>query len=199
MYVHHCIFQSKSGLTHNVVADDQYHEIISASDAWAVADDDRHESNHSSQDTTLKATTSARRIKALVEQVTGAFLLNRINYVCSHTTDRYSPLPSFRQRTQFLIHVQLPVLELYLSRISSSLDAFETLSSAFVRAVPGALSVDGPKTDTRKLTGGVEGSQRLCKALLSARYIENAMRAWGEEVVSLLVVFFIDSQNEGDV
>ncbi|KAF8446227.1 TIP-1 family-domain-containing protein [Boletus edulis BED1] len=152
-------------------ADDQYHEIISAADAWVIADDDRHEyaQNHVSQDTALKATTSARRIKALVEQV----------------TDRYSPLPSFRQRTQFLIHVQLPILELYHSRISSSLDAFETLSSALVRAVPGALGVDGPKTDTRKLTGGVEGSQRLCKALLSAKYIENAMRIWGEEVFFL--------------
>jgi hypothetical protein len=105
------------------------------------------------------------------------------------TADRYSPLPSFRQRTQFLIHVQLPILELYHSRISSSLDAFETLSSALVRAVPGALGVDGPNTDARKLTGGVEGSQRLCKALLSARYIENAMRTWGEEVVSMSSVF----------
>ena len=105
------------------------------------------------------------------------------------TVDRYSPLPSFRQRTQFLVHVQLPILELYHSRISSSLDAFETLSSALVRVVPGALGVDGPKTDARKLTGGVEGSQRLCKALLSARYIENAMRTWGEEVVSMSSVF----------
>ncbi|KAG9314616.1 RINT-1 family protein [Chiua virens] len=152
-------------------ADDQYHEIISATDAWAVVDDDKHEyaQNHASRDIDLKATISARRIKALVEQV----------------TDRYSALPSFRQRTQFLIHVQLPILELYHSRISSSLDAFETLSSTLVRTVPGALGVDGPKTDSRKLTGGVEGSQRLCKALLSARYIENAMRTWGEEVFFL--------------
>ena len=101
-------------------------------------------------------------------------------------TDRYSPLPSFAQRTRFLIHVQLPILEQYYSRISSSLDAFETLSSALVRAVPGALGVEGTKTDSRKLTGGVEGSQRLCKALLSARYVESAMQRWGEEEVSLM-------------
>ncbi|KAF9229614.1 hypothetical protein BS17DRAFT_805254 [Gyrodon lividus] len=152
-------------------ADDQYHEIISASDAWVIADDDRHESaeNLTSQGSALRATNSSRRIKALVEQV----------------TDRYSPLPPFRQRTRFLIHVQLPILELYYSRISSSLDAFETLSSALVRAVPGALGVEGAKTDTQRLTGGVEGSQRLCKALLSARYIENAMQNWGEEVFFL--------------
>lgn len=101
-------------------------------------------------------------------------------------TDRYSPLPSFAHRTRFLIHIQLPILEQYYSRVSSSLDAFETLSSALVRAVPGALGVEGPKTDSRKLTGGVEGSQRLCKALLSARYVESAMQRWGEEEVRWL-------------
>ncbi|KAH7883865.1 RINT-1 family protein [Phlebopus sp. FC_14] len=148
-------------------AEDQYHEIISASDAWVIADDDRYENaeRHIPRDNELKATNSARRIKGLVEQV----------------TDRYSPLPTFRQRTRFLIHVQLPVLESYHSRISSSLDAFETLSSALVRAVPGALVVEGTKAESRKLTGGVEGSQRLCKALLSARYIEAAMAGWGED------------------
>lgn len=194
------LFNRDNGLTENAVADDQYHEIISASDAWVIADDDRHDYTHGhvSRDTDLKATSSARRVKALVEQVTGASLLNHtshINSICSLTADRYSPLPSFRQRTQFLIHVQLPILEVYHSRISSSLDAFETLSSALVRAVPGALGVDGPKTDGRKLTG-IEGSQRLCKALLSAKYIENAMRTWGEEVVSMSTVFLVVSPNK---
>jgi hypothetical protein len=107
-------------------------------------------------------------------------------FVIEGETDRYSPLPSFAHRTRFLIHVQLPILEQYHSRVSSSLDAFETLSSALVRAVPGALGVEGSKTDSRKLTGGVEGSQRLCKALLSARYVESAMQRWGEEEVRRL-------------
>ncbi|KAG0703168.1 RINT-1 family protein [Suillus ampliporus] len=149
-------------------AEDQYHEIISASDAWVIVHDDSNDSDGykvSRSVAELKATNSARRIKAQVEQI----------------TDRYSPLPSFAQRTRFLIHVQLPILEQYYSRVSSSLDAFETLSSALVRAVPGALGVEGAKTDSRKLTGGIEGSQRLCKALLSARYVESAMQQWGEE------------------
>ncbi|KAH7927393.1 hypothetical protein BV22DRAFT_1085155 [Leucogyrophana mollusca] len=153
-------------------AEDQYHEIISAPDAWLIADDegndsDEHPNSRGTGD--LRATNSARRIKALVEQV----------------TDRYSPLPSFAQRSRFLIHVQLPLLEAYHARISSSLDAFETLSSALVRAVPGGLGVDGPRMDTRRLTGGVEGSQRLCKALISAKYVEVAMVGWGEEMFFL--------------
>lgn len=87
--------------------------------------------------------------------------------------------------------MQLPILDLYHGRINASLDAFETLSSAFVRAVPGALNVSltgkeegGVRLDTRKFTSGVEGVQRLCKALLSAKYVEVSMEAWGEELVS---------------
>lgn len=60
-----------------------------------------------------------------------------------------------------------------------------------MRAVPGALNVSlagkeegGVHVDTRKLTSGVEGVQRLCKALLSAKYIEVSMEGWGEELVS---------------
>ena len=87
------------------------------------------------------------------------------------------------QRTRFLITVQLPLLEQYHARISSSLDAFETLSSSFMRAVPGALA-DAGRTDSRRLTSGVEGVQRLCKALVSAKYLAVAMEVWGEDLVS---------------
>ncbi|KAF7367286.1 hypothetical protein MSAN_00790600 [Mycena sanguinolenta] len=154
-------------------AENQYHEIISAIDAWQIAaEEGGEEAGHLRE---LRSTTSARRLKALVEQV----------------TDHYSPLPHFAQRTRFLINVQIPILENYYGRISASLDAFETLSSAFIRAVPGALTVslgrdDGSvKVDAHRLTDGVEGVQRLCKAWLSARYMEAAMEGWGEELFFL--------------
>ncbi|THH29732.1 hypothetical protein EUX98_g4456 [Antrodiella citrinella] len=151
---------------------DQYMDIISASDAWLIADenDTEDEEGHVTV-TDIKPTISARRVKALVEQI----------------TDRYSPLPQFTHRTKFLINVQLPILESYHARISSSLDAFETLSSSFMRAVPGALSSDvtGRGNDPKRLTSGVEGVQRLCKALISAAYLAAAMEAWGEDVFFL--------------
>lgn len=37
--------------------------------------------------------------------------------------------------------------------------------------------------DPKRLTSGVEGVQRLCKALVSAKYVAAAMEAWGEELV----------------
>ncbi|KAJ3908186.1 TIP-1 family-domain-containing protein [Lentinula edodes] len=156
-------------------ADNQYHDIINAPDAWQIADDEPDDVvvGHD-----LKTTNSARRLKALIEQI----------------TDRYSPLPSFLHRTRFLLSMQIPLLEQYSSRLTSSLDAYETLSSALVRAVPGALSVSlGMKEDHSssvniehgRFTSGVEGVQRLCKALLSSRFIETAMKVWGEDLFFL--------------
>ncbi len=49
---------------------DQYLEIISAPDAWQIADDDPNDEDNGI-DKELKPTNSARRVKALVEQVTG--------------------------------------------------------------------------------------------------------------------------------
>ncbi|KAM5532788.1 hypothetical protein V8D89_013585 [Ganoderma adspersum] len=149
---------------------DQYLEIISASDAWLIADDDgENDSDSRAIDRELRPTNSARRVKALVEQV----------------TDRYSPLPQYAHRTRFLIVAQLPLLESYHGRVSSSLDAFETLSSTLLRAVPGALGTGSSSGDGRKLTAGVEGVQRLCKALVSAKYLASAMEAWGEDLFFL--------------
>jgi hypothetical protein len=75
----------------------------------------------------------------------------------------------------------------YHSRITSSLDAFETLSSAFVRAVPGALGNvsmrGGIHVDQRGLTGGVEGLGRLVKAYLSAGWILASIREWADDPV----------------
>ena len=46
-------------------------EIISAQDAWLIADDTT-EDEESPIDRELRPTNSARRVKALVEQATGA-------------------------------------------------------------------------------------------------------------------------------
>ncbi|TFK30758.1 RINT-1 family protein [Coprinopsis marcescibilis] len=152
--------------------ENQFTDIISASDAWIVSDDADEEATSTLD---IKPTNSARRIKGLVNQI----------------TDRFSPLPSPAQRAQFLISMQLPLLDSYRGRIASSLDAFETLSNAFLRAVPGALSLSlsssggTVKVDSRNLTTGVAGVQRLCKALVSALYIHSALESWSEDTFFL--------------
>ena len=145
----------------------RYYEILGAKDAWSITDDATESDDAASHNNDVRPTVSARQLKALVEQV----------------TDRYSPLPNFTHRTRFLIDAQIPLLEGYHSRISSSLDAFESLSSSLVRAVPGALGTASNGNSGGRLTAGVEGIMRLCKALISARYISTAMDVWGEDLV----------------
>ncbi|KAI0281623.1 TIP-1 family-domain-containing protein [Russula aff. rugulosa BPL654] len=147
----------------------RYYEILGAKDAWSMTDDATESDDAASHNNDIRPTVSARQLKALVEQV----------------TDRYSPLPNFTHRTRFLIDAQIPLLEEYYSRISSSLDAFESLSSSLVRVVPGALGTTSNGNSGGRLTAGVEGIMRLCKALVSARYISTAMDAWGEDLFFL--------------
>ena len=52
------------------VVESQYHEIISDTAAWVIADEGGEDL---SLDKGFKTTNSARRIRALVEQVTGQF------------------------------------------------------------------------------------------------------------------------------
>lgn len=168
---HRCLMMRVSLVSHMLiylVAMSRYDEIISAKDAWSITDDAAEVDDARNLNDDVRPTVSARQLKALVEQV----------------TDRYSPLPNFTHRTRFLIDVQLPLLEGYYSRISSSLDAFESLSSSLVRAVPGALGATASGDTRSRLTSGVEGIMRLCKALVSARYVSTAMEVWGEDLVS---------------
>jgi hypothetical protein len=176
-----------SGLTIDllVVTEQQYNEIIISPDAFAFTNDDAEESQSQLD---IRSTNSARRIKALLEQVTGMYVLceNTSTTLCV-LPERYQPLPHYNQRARFLITVQVPILEAYHARIMSSLDAFETLSSAFVRAVPGALAGQvGAGVDTRRLTSGHEGLQRLLKADASACAMKSTMQTWGDSLVSEL-------------
>lgn len=141
----------------------------------------------------LRPTNSARRVKALIEQVTGQeiivlYLDLHIGILTKWSVDRYSTLPDVEQQLDFVSTVQLPVLDLYRLRISSFLDGFESVSASFVRAVPGAMSRDpsrsGGDNSIKRETTGVGGAQKLCKALISTQYISKVMRGWGDEMVS---------------
>ncbi|KAK8869829.1 hypothetical protein IAR55_000397 [Kwoniella newhampshirensis] len=156
-------------------ADNQLNEIISSSEAWSISDEVLE--GEEGQASGLRPTTSARQVKALVEQI----------------IDRYAPLPELEYKLPFLLSIQLPILSTYQSRISNSLDAFESLSSAFVRAVPGALSGNtrsGVHIDQTKLTSGKTGLERLVKALLSGRWVEEGMRKWADDL------FFVEMSSD---
>ncbi|WRT67124.1 uncharacterized protein IL334_004090 [Kwoniella shivajii] len=156
-------------------ADNQLNDIISSPDAWIISDE--LPEGEEEQSGGLKPTTSARQVKALIEQI----------------TDRYIPLPDLTYKLPFLLSIQLPILQAYQTRISGSLDAFETLSSAFVRHVPGALAGNtrsGVHIDQAKLTSGKNGLERLIKAWLSGKWVEEGMRKWGDDL------FFVEMTSD---
>lgn len=144
-------------------AETSLNDIISAPNAWAIAVDDDDEEDDG--EAALPSTESARQVKALIEGI----------------TDRYAPLPAQEYRVAFLRTIQLPTLAAYHSRLDGSLNAFETLSSAFVRAVPGALGAR-PTPDSR-VTAGTAGLERLIKAHVSAEYLVAALRSWSNDVL----------------
>ncbi|AAW41871.2 hypothetical protein CNBB3130 [Cryptococcus deneoformans B-3501A] len=149
-------------------------DIISANDAWVISEELPEEDEGLSN---MRPTISSRQVKGLVEQI----------------IDRYAPLPELEYKLPFLLTVQFPILATYQTRISGSLDAFETLSSAFVRAVPGALSGNtrsGINFDQRALTSGKIGVERLVKALLSSDWVGEAMRKWADGI------FFVELSND---
>lgn len=139
-------------------SEDKYYEIISSAEAWQLSESDSSNGNGS-----LRPTLSALRLRDLLESV----------------TDRYKSLPSFFHRLSFLLSIQVPLIEAYLQRVASSVDAIETLSVGIMRAVPGAL---GEGAGAR-LSSGVGGVQRLIKAGLSARWMTGVCQTWSDDVV----------------
>lgn len=137
-------------------SEDKYYEIIGSSDAWQINEDHTEPSG-------MKPTNSAIRVRDLIESV----------------TDRYKPLPLFSYRLAFLISVQTPLIEAYHLRMSSAVDAFETLNIGMLRAVPGALGEGANK----RLTAGVGGVQRLVRAGISAKWFASVCKSWGDDVV----------------
>ncbi|KAH0614521.1 uncharacterized protein H6S33_000157 [Morchella sextelata] len=130
----------------------RYHNILKAEDAWVIDYD-------SAGPNDAKPTKSALRLKDLLETI----------------TDRYRPLTSFNQRLSFLMNIQISILDQYLNRLQSSIDAFSILSSSIARAVQGT-----SKEEVQSLSG-IGGLERLCKVYGSATFLEDCTRDWDED------------------
>ena len=69
-----------------LVAEDQYNEIVDSSMAWNLSQDSSEdaEDEFTSNLTTHEQppTNSARRLKALFKQITGAYLIPRVAHLC---------------------------------------------------------------------------------------------------------------------
>lgn len=140
------------------VFDDKYFSAISATDAWQIVPAEDYDGADARSD--VRPTHSALRVGELSDQL----------------TERYRPLPQ-QYTLPFLLSLHLPMLSSYAQRITSSLDAFESLS--FGSILPGALA------EGRAATAGVGGITRLIRAGVSAKWMGDKCADWGEEAVSV--------------
>ncbi|KAI3477504.1 hypothetical protein L1887_60788 [Cichorium endivia] len=123
--------------------------------------------------------------------------------VLESVSERYRPLPSLSQRLAFVAIVQLPILRSYAQRLTRSLDAFESLSSAFARAMPGEIVAStGPAAlvsgaSDSDMVKGLRGLGRLVKALLSAQYVCSEVERWSESAAFVEMAERLGSTDEG--
>lgn len=75
------------------------------------------------------------------------------------------------------MNIQISILDQYLNRLQSSIDAFSILSSSIARAVQGT-----SKEEVQSLSG-LGGLERLCKVYGSATFLEDCTRDWDEDPV----------------
>ncbi len=151
----------------------RFEEIMDSPDAWAIGSsdslaDDDEQIIHSSLN---NSSASAQAAEGEAGQRTTKSARSLIEILDS-VSERYRPLPSLPQRLSFLAIVQLPILRSYAQRLTRSLDAFESLSSAFARAMPGeivpgtvapsSLVSMGSDSDMVKVYVVWEGSSKRC-------------------------------------
>ncbi|GAA6047744.1 hypothetical protein JCM3770_001756 [Rhodotorula araucariae] len=143
--------------------DHRYFDAIGASDAWHIVPEEDFDAGESGSGT--RPTNSALRVKELAEQL----------------AVRYRPLP-LRHTLPFLLSLHLPLLQSYAGRITSALDAFESLSFGIL---PGALG------QTTAATAGVGGVVKLVRTGVSARWMSERCEEWGEDAFFLTLYEYL--------
>ncbi|TIC68000.1 TPR-like protein [Wallemia mellicola] len=154
------------------LANQTFQTIISSKDAWSFIHQRSSQGDDSDDDLSLEnkpsvnCTVSAQRILDLIETI----------------TDRYKPLPALHQQASFMIKVQLPLIEKYGSKLTMSLDAFESYSSTFIAAmssVPGSFG-EKHKSDQDD-TLGSSTLTKLIKIITNSQHFSSKISEWGEE------------------
>ena len=143
VYYPHC-----SDLT--IVAESRYNQILS-SEASSEIEYDAVDA----QDT--KPTKGAMQVMELLETF----------------TNRFDGLIVFEQRLQFVVDVQISILELYQSKWKANVEKFE-ISHPY--ALAGELREEG------KRSAGVQGLERLCRVYGSCTWVEERLKDFTNDV-----------------
>ena len=134
-------------------SESQFNQIISAKDTWVIDYDAVGKSKEA-------PTRAALRIRNVIEIV----------------DQKHLQLLNIDFRLDLFIKCTLSLLDDFHSRLSSSLDSFELLSSAIIRNVPGI------HREEARLIAGEKGLERLLRVHGSAIWILNSMDEWCDTI-----------------
>ncbi|KOS14481.1 rint-1 family protein [Malassezia pachydermatis] len=157
--------------------EERFNTLLQAPGAWALVQAD-------TLDTEEEATTEESDVNAVVDTDTTTRCAATLMHMLTSITERYQPLHSLIRRCAFIIQVQRPLLRQFLDRLIRHLDAFETMSTAFSRALPGDIASLSSNANTDAVRG-VNGVTRVAKALLSASYVKRQLEEWAESSLFL--------------
>jgi len=139
----------------------RYNDILSGSDASEI----EYEGIDALE---IKPTKGAMRVMDLLETFTG--IIRSLRHLI---IDRFRGLAVFEQRLQFIVDVQIGILELYHSKWKANVEKFE-MSHPY--ALAGELREEGKKI------AGVSGLERLGRIYGTATWVEDHLKDWTDEV-----------------
>ncbi|KAI3626955.1 hypothetical protein GLX27_001380 [Malassezia furfur] len=166
-----------------VFAQRRFDAVLESPTAWTLVQADTLTNEN---DPSLDAVSdSARDADAAADALTTTLSACTLTNILAGITERYQPLHSLSQQCAFVIHVQRPLLSQFEVRLSRHMDAVETMSSVFSRAIPGEIGSLAASSNNDEVRG-TKGITRVAKALLSAEFVCHQLEEWSE------TSFFLD-------
>lgn len=112
------------------------------------------------------------------------FAAVQIMDLLGNITNQYKRLRKVKHKTQFLIQIQLDILEAYDGQLRGSLELYQSVTSTIGRTLHGV---------SKEQMAAVEGTGALdvlCRVLGSADHVVNTLKDWSNEEVRLIAKEF---------
>ncbi|WFD41687.1 hypothetical protein MPSI1_000321 [Malassezia psittaci] len=159
-------------------AQQRFETILASSSAWKFVQADTL-----AEENDMELNGIDQGASSTVSVDTGSLISTRcacsLISILNGVTERYQPLRSLGQQCAFIVRVQRPLLSDFGLKLVRHLDAFENMSSAFSRSIPGEIGSIGVSSSNEEVRG-TNGINLLAKALLSAEYIRQQLEDWSE-------------------
>ncbi len=102
----------------------------------------------------------------------------KVTDLLNTVTILFKDIHSFSHQLGFCLKIQLPILDMYHSRLFDSLNAYQSMTSTVGRTLHGLSKEEQTRLE------GIGGLESLCKVFGSAQLVINVLNDWGNDIVS---------------